>query len=137
MQGIKFMKNFILILALIFSAGVSAQETGVLTGTIKDQEVFDEGVVFASVRLVETELKTQTNFRGNFELKGVHPGKYTLEVTYAGYETLEMPVEIKEGEVTRISSGMAARRLSLDELSTAMSATSKETDKAIGSEKRK
>ena len=131
------MKNFILVLALLFSAGMSAQETGALTGTIKDQEVFDEGVVFASVRLVETEFQTQTNFRGNFELKGVNPGRYTLEVTYAGYETLEMPVEVREGEVTRISTAMSAKRLSLEELSTAMSATSKETDKAIGSEKRK
>ncbi len=130
------MKNFIWILALIFTAGLYAQESGDLKGTIKDQEVFDEGVVFASVRLVETDFRTQTNFRGNFELKGVNPGKYTLEVTYAGYETLKMPIEIKEGEVTHISRAMSANRLSMEELSTAMSATSKVTDKAIGSDEK-
>ncbi|GGD48563.1 carboxypeptidase-like regulatory domain-containing protein [Muriicola marianensis] len=126
------MKNFIWIFALLISTGIYAQEAGKLAGTIKDQEVFDEGVVFADVRLKDTEFKTQTNFRGNFELKDVTPGSYTLEVTYAGYETLEIPVEIKKGELTRVSSAMSAKSLSLEDLSAVMSETSERNNPTSG-----
>jgi acetolactate synthase small subunit len=122
------MKNLVWVLALILSSGLYSQESGNLAGTIKDQEVFDDGVVFAQVRLRDTEFKTQTNFKGNFEMKDVSPGHYTLEVTYAGYETLEIPVEVKQGELTRISSAMSAKRLSLDDLNSAISETHKESE---------
>lgn len=121
------MKNFIWIFALIVSGSMYAQETGTLAGTIKDNEVFYEGVVFAEVRLKDTDFKTQTNFRGNFELKGLTPGNYLLEVSYAGYETLEIPVEVKDGESTQITGTMSAKRLSLEEFSSVMSETSKNT----------
>ncbi|WP_372944420.1 carboxypeptidase-like regulatory domain-containing protein [Muriicola sp.] len=119
------MKNFIWILALIISSGMYAQEGGNLAGTIKDNEVFDEGVVFAEVRLRDTEFSTQTNFRGNFEFKGLTAGSYLLEVSYAGYETLEIPVEVKDGESTQITGAMSAKKLSLEDLSSVMSETRK------------
>ncbi len=127
------MKNFIWIIALLLSSGLYAQESGNLTGTIKDQEVFDEGVVFAQVRLKDTEFKTQTNFRGNFELKNIYPGTYILEVSYAGYDTLEIPVLIQAGESTEITQFMSAKMLSMEDLSSlkvkpAASSTNRESD---------
>ncbi len=127
------MKNFIWIVALLLSSGLYAQESGNLTGTIKDQEVFDEGVVFAQVRLKDTEIKTQTNFKGNFQLKNISPGTYILEVSYAGYDTLEIPVLIQAGESTEITQFMSAKMLSMEDLSSlkvkpAASSTNRESD---------
>lgn len=111
------MKHLIWIAILLISLGIQAQDSGKLAGTIKDNEVPGEGVVFADVRLKEIDYKTQTNFRGNFEIGDVAPGNYTIEVSYLGYETLEIPVEIKKGELTRIGVVLSARSLSFDDLS--------------------
>ena len=110
------MRNLLLLAALLFTLGVSAQDIGKLTGTITDQEVLDEGVVFAQVSLKGTSFKTQTNFRGNFEFRDLSTGNYTVQVTYPGYETLEIPVEIKKGEPTHIARYMAAKTLSFEDL---------------------
>jgi hypothetical protein len=111
------MKNLLVLLLLLCTASMYSQTAGSLVGTITDQEVFNEGVVFAEVRLKNTDVKVQTNFRGNFEIKDVEPGTYTLEVSYAGYETLEIPVIIKGMEVTHIASSMAAKQLSMEDMS--------------------
>lgn len=89
---------------------------GKLTGTIMDQEVFNEGVVFAQVSLKGTDIHTQTNFRGNFEIRDLEPGRYTLNIVYPGYETLEIPVQIKKGEPTHIAHHMAAKTLDFEDL---------------------
>ncbi len=127
------MKYLLWLLTMLFCSGLYAQEPGILSGTIKDQEVFDEGLVFARVRLKDTDLSTQTNFRGNFELKNIAPGTYTLEVSYAGYETLEIPVLIRAGESTEITHFMSAKMLSMEDLSSlkvkpAVSSTNRESE---------
>ncbi len=111
------MKNLLVLLLLLCTASMYSQAAGSLAGTITDQEVFNEGVVFAEVRLKNTDVKVQTNFRGNFEIKDVEPGAYTLEVSYAGYETLEIPVIVKGKEVTHIARSMAAKQLSIEDMS--------------------
>lgn len=111
------MKNLVLLLLLISSASMYSQVEGTLTGTITDQEVYNQGIVFAEIKLKGTELKTQTNFRGNFEIKYIAPGNYTLEVRYLGYETLQIPIIINGNEITQIASSMAAKQLSLEDMS--------------------
>ncbi|NNK09871.1 MAG: carboxypeptidase-like regulatory domain-containing protein [Flavobacteriaceae bacterium] len=111
------MKKFIFLLISIVTTSLFSQVEGTLSGTITDQEVFNEGIVFAEVQLKGTELKSQTNFRGNFEIRDITPGNYTLEVRYLGYEILEIPVVINENEVTQIASSMAAKQLSFEDLS--------------------
>ena len=110
------MKNLFWIFCLMFTTGIYAQEGGKLAGTIKDNQLLGEGVVYADVQLKKTSYKTQTNFRGNFELKDVAPGAYIVEITYPGYETIEVPVTIKEGEESRISASMSAKTLSFTDM---------------------
>lgn len=110
------MKNILLLFLMFFATSIYSQAEGTLAGTITDREVLNEGLVFAEVKLKDTDIKVQTNFRGNFEIKDLEPGSYTVVVDYLGYETLEMPVVIKENEVTHIASSMAAKQLSMEDM---------------------
>jgi len=117
-----YMKNLLLLLLLLCTASIYSQTAGSLVGTITDQEVFNEGIVFAEVQLKDTDFKAQTNFKGNFEIEDITPGSYTIEVRYLGYETLKIPIIIKENEVSLIASSMAAKQLSMEDMSTLVTA---------------
>ncbi|UWX55145.1 carboxypeptidase-like regulatory domain-containing protein [Maribacter litopenaei] len=71
-----------------------AQNTGVLKGKVLDAEVFNEPLMMANLQLKNTEWQTRTNFNGNFEFEAIEPGKYILQISFPGYETLEQMVEI-------------------------------------------
>jgi len=93
-----------------------SQEQGTIAGTILDQEVFNEPLIYAEVHLKDTGKRVQTNFHGNFELTGIAPGTYTLVVDYLGYESLELAVTIKEDEVVRFTKSLGAKQLSIDDM---------------------
>lgn len=105
------------------------QETGGIRGHISDAEATDEALLFAHVALTDTNRSVQTNFHGNFEFSNVKAGDYVLTVQYPGYETLEIPVTVKENEQSYISSSLLAR--SPD----SYSATLSETVSSLGTEK--
>jgi len=52
------------------------------------------------VRIDSLDLDTQTDAEGKWSFRGVAPGRYTVRVVHPGYDTLEKPVEVVEGQVT-------------------------------------
>jgi len=62
-----------------------------------------------SVSLQETQSGTVTNDKGQFSLPGISPGKYTLTVSYIGFETQQHPVQLKASENREISIRLVAR----------------------------
>ena len=108
-----------ILLPLIFlltSFHAFSQEKGVIRGTITDAEMFDEPLLFAHVSLKSTTHSIQTNFHGNFELTDITAGDYILFVQYPGYENLEIPISVKEDQVTRIDHSLQARKLNMYEV---------------------
>ncbi|MFS4446403.1 carboxypeptidase-like regulatory domain-containing protein [Maribacter sp. 2307UL18-2] len=108
------MKNCLAIFLLMMTTIGFAQNQGGLRGTILDQEMHNEPLLFAHVQLKGVDAKTETNFHGNFEFGALESGEYTLVVTYAGYETIEMPIAVKADEITQVSLGMGAKQISLE-----------------------
>ncbi|NNL00887.1 MAG: carboxypeptidase-like regulatory domain-containing protein [Eudoraea sp.] len=123
------MKYIILFGTLLFTSLLFSQESGTVAGTIMDKEVFNEPLIFADVRLKNTPKKVQTNFRGNFQITDVPPGNYTIVITYLGYEKVEIPVIVEQEEVTRITQVLSAKKLSMEDMSTLV--TAKVTDRAF------
>lgn len=123
------MKYIILFGTLLFTSLLFSQESGIVAGTIMDKEVFNEPLIFADVRLKNTPKKVQTNFRGNFQITDVPPGSYTIVITYLGYEKVEIPVIVEKEEVTRITQVLSAKKLSMEDMSTLV--TAKVTDRAF------
>ena len=103
---------FFVMIALV-TTFTYAQSTGSIRGKILDNEMFSEPLLMATVSLKNTDLSDQTNFNGNFEITNVEPGNYTLAINFLGYEGLEIPVEIKEGQEVEILESLKAKTLSM------------------------
>ncbi|MCJ7467224.1 MAG: carboxypeptidase-like regulatory domain-containing protein [Maribacter sp.] len=111
------MKKIIFISLLLLSAGLYAQDLGTIKGTITDWEVNNEPLLFAEIAVKDTPWKTHTNFRGNFELADVVPGTYTLAISFLGYETLEVPIEVAKNGTTTIQEPLRAKTIALEAIS--------------------
>ncbi len=59
--------------------------TMVLTGSIADENS-GESLVGVEVKIEGTDLKTYTDFDGNFSFKDVKPGEYKLTSSYISYK---------------------------------------------------
>ncbi|WP_299530334.1 carboxypeptidase-like regulatory domain-containing protein [Ulvibacterium sp.] len=105
------MKKIILIVTSLFSTVILAQQTSSISGKILDNELNGEPMLFADVMLKNTKWKTQTNFHGNFEIEGVDPGNYVVVISFLGYNTLEIPIEIKPNKVLRIEKGLDSKTI--------------------------
>jgi len=81
---------------LLAATTISAQEKATIRGKISlsDKES-PEGI---SLALKGTRFGTTTDEQGNYKLKNVKPGTYTLKVSYVGYTSTEKKITIKEGE---------------------------------------
>ncbi|QBA63097.1 carboxypeptidase-like regulatory domain-containing protein [Muriicola soli] len=110
------MKKAILLCFVLFTICLSAQKNGSIAGNILDNELHNEPLVFAHIELENTPFQTQTNFRGYFEIEGITPGTYTLIVRYPGYESLELPLIVSQGQATQIQHELSAIRININEL---------------------
>lgn len=127
------MKKTLFLLAFICTINLFAQEEGAIRGTIFDMEMNNEPLLFADVQIKDTKFKTQTNFRGNFEISNVEPGSYILKITFLGYESYEVPVEILASNTLEITQGLQAQTLSLSDMSFADENTIQNSETALTS----
>ena len=74
--------------------------TADLVGSVVDPQ--GAAVVDAGVTLLapdrEAALTAATDRQGHYEFHDILPGKYTLKVNVAGFDTVEQPVVVREGE---------------------------------------
>ncbi len=75
---------FVLIAYLSLTAEVFASS---IKGKITDQET-NEGVFGATIQIKGTSIGAVTDFDGNYEIKNVNQGTYTLEIRCVSYKTL-------------------------------------------------
>ncbi len=85
--------SLLLLLFVITSASVFAQN-GAVRGFVYDKES-GEPIIFTNVYLYKTSHGAATDENGYFSITRIPDGKYTLMVTYLGYDTLREPVDIK------------------------------------------
>lgn len=74
-----------------------ANATIVLTGSIVDQKS-GESLVGVEVKIEGTDMKTYTDFDGNFAFKNVKPGEYKLVTNYISYEQNAQDLTVNSNE---------------------------------------
>lgn len=98
---------FIAVFALISSLGFA--QTGTLTGVISDA-MTGEAIPFANIIAEKNGVQiggTTTDFDGNYTIKPLEPGSYTVKATFVGYGTVEVTgVIISANKITMQDVGL-------------------------------
>ncbi|MFD0796068.1 carboxypeptidase-like regulatory domain-containing protein [Maribacter chungangensis] len=110
------MKHLFIIVSLLLSFLLKAQEGGSIKGKILDAEQYNEPLLMANVVLKGTTWSTWTNFNGNFEIVDIIPGEYVLKVSFLGYEDLEFPIVVRNNGNTQINRRLQAKNISLTDV---------------------
>lgn len=90
--------GWIWVLLLVWSSGAFAQN-GIIRGRVFNA-INNEPLDFATVKVQQQPLGTYTDSTGRFEIKGITPGLYNLEISYTGFATKVL----SEIEVTNANS---------------------------------
>ncbi|MCK4662989.1 MAG: TonB-dependent receptor [Bacteroidales bacterium] len=97
-----FTSIFILVLMFSFTkTNVFAQgsTTSGISGKIVDE--YDEPLIGATVIIKNTTIGATTDLEGNFEFN-TESGKKEIVISFLGYDSKTLAVDVKEGEITKI-----------------------------------
>jgi outer membrane receptor for ferrienterochelin and colicins len=90
LRRLQFLLYFLFISPVIFSQVVSL--SGYVTGTDSSS------VTGAAISIKGTTLGTVTDKKGFYQINKILPGKYTLRVSFVGFETTEQTVDIQNSD---------------------------------------
>jgi len=90
------------------------QSTGSVTGTVTDGQ--DAPLPGANVAIQEVQQGAATGADGTYEITGLEPGEYTLQVTLVGFGTERATVTIEAGEEVVQDFTLSSDPLDLDEV---------------------
>ncbi len=95
-------KSFLLVLLTLICTAISfGQNTGTIKGFVYDKAT-GEPVIFSNVYLQKTTYGSSTDVNGYFIITRIPQGSYILMVTYLGYDTLRIPVDIEpESDISK------------------------------------
>jgi iron complex outermembrane receptor protein len=105
---------FGLLLTTSFTVSILAQ-----TGTLQGKVITSDGhpVEFVNVGLKGTTRATTSTIDGNFELRNIQPGTYTVFASLIGSAILEKKIEVRAGETTNIDFTLNETAVELSEIS--------------------
>jgi len=92
---------FLTVFTFFATSNVTAQSTGTITGTIIDGSN-NETLIGVSIIIEGTSRGAATNLEGQFILRNIQPGQYTLVITYIGYDRVRKDVVVESGQETNI-----------------------------------
>ncbi len=96
------MKHFLFIffipLSIIFSSHASLGQNATIRGFVYEKDN-GEPVIFTNVYLKKTTYGAATDVNGYFAISQVPAGSYTLMITAVGYDSIVVPLNLKNNEV--------------------------------------
>ena len=99
MQATKYLFTVLTSLIFILIINLHGQaQTGTIRGFVYEKET-GEAVIFTNVYLRGTMYGAATDVNGYFAITKIPPGKYTLMVTYLGFDSLLMDVSIAADQI--------------------------------------
>ncbi|MGA0246865.1 MAG: TonB-dependent receptor [Schleiferiaceae bacterium] len=91
-------RSIFIFVFLAFGSTAFAQSKGILKGVVIDKAT-GETLPNASVNIVGTYYQSLTDFSGEFEIKDIKPGTYTIKVQFIGFSPTQINgVKIKGGQ---------------------------------------
>jgi iron complex outermembrane recepter protein len=111
----KIMKQIFLFILLLFGTAVAfGQQTGRLTGVIKEK---GDGVIpGANILLKPGILGTVSDEEGRFRLNSIASGSYTVEVSFIGYKTFSTQITIAANETNELEVNLEEESITLGDM---------------------
>jgi len=83
-----------------------------------DGKILDSNgpVIQANIAIKGTNSGTTTNDKGEFQLKGLRPGNYTLMVSAIGYRRLEKQIEVMDSKTSQVTLELVRLTFDLDQI---------------------
>lgn len=109
------MKFKFLFIALFICLASFSQNKGTVSGTITDKDLNNETLPFANVMVKGTTIGVSTDMDGKYSLNVV-AGNHILEISFVGYETIEVPFTVKANETTTIDRSIGSGSVKLEDV---------------------
>jgi hypothetical protein len=100
------MKFRLLFITLLITFLSNAQK-GTVSGVLTDKDMNNEPLPFANALIKGTTIGTTTDIEGKYSLS-VDPGNYILELSFLGYQTIEVPITVKAGQNITVNKALTA-----------------------------
>lgn len=110
------MKNILALIFICFSISSMGQNAGSIIGKVLDKDLNNEPLPFANILISDTNFGTTSDFDGLFEINDLMPGNYKVSISYLGYETQTVDLEVVSDKVAEISVSLSAVSNALEEV---------------------
>ncbi len=124
------MKQFLLTITLLTSLLTFSQNSTSISGKVLDQEFNNEPLPFANVLIKGTDKGTSSNFDGLYKIENLDAGSYIIEFSFIGYETQNIPFQVKANESKVLDITLKASAAALDEV-VLQTTTKRESETAL------
>ena len=111
----KQMKFRLIFITLFITAVSFSQNKGAITGILTDKEANNQSLPFANVLIKETSNGANTDIDGNYSIAAA-PGNYTLQFSFVGYESVEVPVTVVANETVTINQALGSAGYKLEDV---------------------
>ena len=96
------MKKILFSIAVLFSVQISySQKNGAISGRVTDKS--EVALPGATILIKETLNVTNAGSLGEFNLQKINTGRATVVISHIGYETIELPAMISEGQAVIVN----------------------------------
>ena len=110
------MKKITILIFIFFGSMASTiAQKGTIRGFVTDQNT-GEPVMFCNISIKGTSYGAQTDLNGMYTLSKMPVGKYTIVVSYVGYEKIEQEVSISNNEIITLNLEIKQSTVKLDEI---------------------
>ncbi len=110
-----FKKLLTILTMVLLTSQVALAQVGSITGVVTDAES-GETVPGANILLTELERGSVSDVDGNYEIRNIPTGTYTLTATFVGYRTFRQTVNIEAGQELEVDISLEAGAVGLDEV---------------------
>ncbi len=107
------MKKSALVICLILHALYSFA-AGAMKGIVTTES--NEALIGAHIYIAEIDARTVANSFGEFQFSNIQSGKYTMGISFIGFETQKLNIEIKDGQTLSLHSKLKEGGLQLADL---------------------
>jgi TonB-linked SusC/RagA family outer membrane protein len=110
----KVLRTSLVLLFALSTQSVSAQ-TGTIEGTVRDS-LSSETLPGANLYIDQLGVGAATGQDGGFTIEGVPAGRHLISVTFVGYTSKEIPVEVESGATTTVEILLSSQAMGLQDL---------------------